>query len=88
MCQAIASHRLRPEDLAALRIDARHDVPDSAILAGRVHCLENQQHRIVSRCVMQPLQITQLLDMILNPLLVVLLSDGACGKFNPRDASL
>ena len=31
--------------LAALRIDARHDVLDRAVLAGRVHRLEDQQQR-------------------------------------------
>ncbi len=32
-------------DLAALRIDARHDVLDRAVLAGCVHGLENEQQR-------------------------------------------
>ena len=37
---------LETEHLAALGIDARHHVLDGAILAGRVHRLENQQQRI------------------------------------------
>ena len=36
---------LEREDLAALRIDARHDVLDRAVLAGSVHGLENKQQR-------------------------------------------
>ena len=36
---------LERDDLAALRIDARHDVLDRAVLAGRVHGLENEQQR-------------------------------------------
>ncbi len=36
---------LEREDLTALRIDARHDVLDGAVLAGRVHGLENEQQR-------------------------------------------
>ena len=31
--------------LAALRIDARHDVLDRAVLAGRIHRLEDEQQR-------------------------------------------
>ena len=37
--------RLERGDLAALRVDAGHDVLDGAVLAGRVHRLEHQQHR-------------------------------------------
>ncbi len=34
------------EDLAALRIDSGHDVPNGAVLAARVHSLKNQKQRI------------------------------------------
>ncbi len=34
------------EDLASLRIDPGHHVPDRAVLSGSVHGLENQQYRI------------------------------------------
>ena len=37
------------ENLAALRIDPRHDVPNRAVLPGRVHPLKDQQQRIVVR---------------------------------------
>ncbi len=36
---------LEREHLAALRIDARHDVLDGAVLAGRVHRLKHEQQR-------------------------------------------
>ena len=47
---------LEAEYLAALRIDAGHDVPDGAILAGGVHGLKNQQHRVAVGCVVKSLQ--------------------------------
>jgi hypothetical protein len=34
------------ENLAALGIDAGHDVTDGAVLSGRVHCLKDQQEGI------------------------------------------
>ena len=37
---------LEAVDLAALGIDAGHDVADGAVLARRIHRLENQQHRV------------------------------------------
>jgi hypothetical protein len=40
-----ARRLLEWEYLAALRIDARHDVLDRAVLAGCVHRLENEQQR-------------------------------------------
>ena len=43
--QFFGRRRLERIHLAALRIDARHDVLDGAVLAGRVHRLEDQQHR-------------------------------------------
>src|SRR5262249_18441052 len=36
---------LEREHLAALRIDARHDVLDGAVLAGRIHRLKDEQQR-------------------------------------------
>ena len=43
--EVLAARRLEREDLAALRVHARHHVLDRAVLAGRVHRLEDQQHR-------------------------------------------
>jgi hypothetical protein len=47
------------ENLAALRINSVHDVADSAVLAGGVHPLKNQQQRTAVRGVMKVLQRTQ-----------------------------
>ena len=43
-------------NLATLRIDAGHDVPDGAILAGSVHPLKNQKQRVLVGGVVQALQ--------------------------------
>ena len=42
--ELFVGRRLEGEDLAALRVDAGHDVLDGAVLAGGVHGLEDQQH--------------------------------------------
>ena len=42
--QFLGARLFETEHLAALRIDPGHDVPDGAVLAGRVHPLEDQQH--------------------------------------------
>ena len=60
------------EDLAALRIDARHHVPDRAVLAGGVHRLKDQQDRMAVGGVMKLLQGAQLRDVLGQQLLVVL----------------
>jgi hypothetical protein len=41
MFQLIGGRLFETENLAALRIDPRHDVPDRAILARSVHPLKN-----------------------------------------------
>ena len=51
------------EHLAALGIDAGHHVPDGAVLAGGVHRLKNQQHRIAVGRVVKMLQRAQLLHL-------------------------
>ena len=51
---------LEAEHLAALRIDAGHHVPDGAVLAGGVHRLEDQQHRVAVGGVVKALQRAQL----------------------------
>jgi hypothetical protein len=53
---------LEAEDLAALRIDAGHDVLDRAVLARRVHRLKNQQQRVAVVGVKQPLPPAHFLD--------------------------
>jgi hypothetical protein len=44
MVKFISTRGLEGIQLAALRVDARHDVLDGALLAGGVHGLKNQQH--------------------------------------------
>src|SRR6185295_12350808 len=64
-----------------LRIDARHHMPDGAILAGRIHRLENQQHRIFVGGIKTLLQPVQPLDMIAQHLLVIIL--GLVNRLDP-----
>ena len=52
---------LEAVDLAALRIHARHDVLDRAVLAGGVHRLEDDQHRIAVVGVEQFLRVAEIL---------------------------
>ncbi len=60
------------EHLTTLGIDARHHMPDGAILAGGVHRLKNQQHRIAVGCVVKALQLAQLLHLFFEELFVLL----------------
>ena len=43
--QLLVGGLLERKDIDPLRIDARHDVLDRAVLARRVHCLEDEQQR-------------------------------------------
>ena len=61
--------------LAALRIDARHDVLDRAVLAGRVHGLKDQQHRPAVLRVEPLLQLGQALDPLRQQVLGLVLFD-------------
>ena len=65
--------RLERVDLAALRVDPRHDVLDRAVLAGGVHRLEDQQQRPAILGVELVLQLGQQLDAGLQELLGVIL---------------
>ena len=71
--QLLGGRLLEAEDLAALRIDPRHDVADGAILAGRVHPLQDQQQGIAVGRVVQALQGVQCLDVCAQELLILLL---------------
>jgi len=59
------------ENLAALRIHPRHDVFDDAILAGGVHCLQNQEQSVAVMSVQKPLQSIELFDVMGQDALVV-----------------
>ncbi len=65
---------LEAEDLAALRIDARHHVPDGAVFSGRVHRLKDQQQGIAVGRVVQLLQGAQLRNVLCQQLLIMLSS--------------
>ena len=71
--QLLGARLFEAEHLAALRIDPGHDVPDGAVLAGRVHPLKDQQQRIAVGRVVQLLQRAQLLHVFFQELLVLLL---------------
>jgi len=73
MLQIFGARLFETEHLAALRIDAGHNVPDGPVLAGRVHCLEDQQDRVAIRRVMQTSQFAQLLNVLLQKLVILLL---------------
>src|SRR5216684_2583415 len=53
-------------NLAALRIHARHNVLDDAVLAGRIHRLNDQQHGPSILCVELILQVRHFLDTALE----------------------
>jgi len=66
--QILGRRRLEGVDLDTLRIDARHDVLDRAVLAGTVHALEDQQQRPVIVGVELFLKLAQQRDAFLQPL--------------------
>ena len=71
--QFLGARLLETENLAALRIDAGHDVPDGAVLAGSVHSLKNQQQRIAVGRIVKLLQRAQLLNVFVQEFLILLL---------------
>jgi hypothetical protein len=56
MLQLVGARLFETEDLATLRIDPGHDVPDGAVLAGSIDPLKNQQQRIAIGRVVKLLQ--------------------------------
>src|SRR5664279_3919392 len=72
MLQLFGARLFEAENLAALRIDPGHDVPDGAVLTGRVHPLKNQQQRIPVGGVVKLLQRAQLRNMFFQKFLVLL----------------
>jgi len=55
---------LKRVDLAALRVDSRHDVFDGAIFAGCIHRLKDHQHGPVALSVEQFLQLLETDDVL------------------------
>src|SRR2546428_232570 len=60
--QVFRRWRLERDDIAALRIDAGHDVLDRSVLAGRVHGLEDEQDGPAVLRVQHVLEMAQRLD--------------------------
>ena len=56
MFQFFGAWLFETENFAAFGIDPRHDVPDGAIFAGRVHPLKNQQQCIAVGRIVKLLQ--------------------------------
>lgn len=73
MLQFPRTWMLKAEDLAALGVDARHHMANSAIFACGIHRLKHQQQGVPVRCIEQALLVTQLLDVFSQPLVVGLL---------------
>src|SRR5205807_6857177 len=71
--QLLGARVLEAEHLAALWVDARHHVLDDAVLAGRVHRLEDEQKGMLVGGVEQALQRAQLLDLLAEALSILLL---------------
>ena len=69
MLQFLGARLLETENLAALRIDPGHDVPDGAVLAGGIHPLKDQQECITVRGIMEALQRAEGLHVFLHQFL-------------------
>lgn len=61
--QLFRTRLLEAEDLAAFRVDAGHDVPDSPVFSAGIHALKDQQERITVGRRVKALQCAQVLDM-------------------------
>src|ERR1041385_3178572 len=61
--ELFGARRLERIDVAALRIDAGHHMLDGAILAGGIHCLEDDQERPAILRVEPLLQLGEALDV-------------------------
>jgi hypothetical protein len=61
------------ENLAPLRINAGHHVPDGSVFPGRIHRLKYQQDSVSIGSVVKLLQGTQLRNMLFEKLLILVL---------------
>ena len=87
--ELLRARRLEGMHLAALRVDARHHVLDRAVLAGRVHRLEDGEHRQTVLRVELLLQRGQPLDPVGEQRLGVRLLDvepAGVGRIEIREA--
>ena len=69
--QFLSAWLLETENLASLRIDARHNVPDGPILAGPIHPLKDQKQSVLMRRIMKLLQGTQLRDIFCEEVVIL-----------------
>ena len=69
--QFIGARLFETENLAALRIDSGHDVPDRAVLAAGVHPLKNNQQSVFIRCVVKMLQLTQSVNVLCQKFVIL-----------------
>ena len=76
MLQLFSAGLLEAEYLAPLWVDSGHNMPDGAILAGRVHALKDDQERVTVGCVMKLLQRAELLHVLFKQLLILVLRTG------------
>ena len=83
--QLLGARLFETENLAALRIDPGHDVPDGAVLAGSVHPLKNQQQRIAVGRVVKVLQRAQLLNVFFQEFLI--LASSTCKRASQSSAT-
>jgi hypothetical protein len=70
MFQFLGAWLFETKNFATFGIDSRHDVPDRAIFAGRVHALKNQQQCIAVGRVVKLLQGSQLSNMFFQKVLI------------------
>ena len=73
MFQFVGARLFEAENLAALRIDPGHHMPNRAVLAAGVHTLKNQQQRIAVRRIVKALQRAQLRNVFFQDFLIFLL---------------
>ena len=66
MVEFLGRRLLEAEHLAALWIHAGHDVTNGAVLAGGVHRLKNQQHRVGVAGVNEFLDLGELFAVLLQ----------------------
>ena len=72
MFKLLGARLFEAENLAALRIDAGHHVPDGAVFTRRVHALKDQQQRVTVGGKVKLLQRVQLMNVFLEKCLILL----------------
>jgi len=73
MLQLVCARLFEAENLAILRVNPGHEVPDGAVLAAGVHSLKKQQQCIAVGRVVKLLQRVELLHVFLEKFLILLL---------------